>query len=184
MCLDLKKKCTNTNWGMAWLRKLAEKDLRVTVDGESRQNPVLFREASITEKCINIRTQKYSLGILPNSDSAWCPAPNRDRRFTSFCVYVLSCVWLFAAPCAVAHQASLSMAFSRQEYQSGLLCPPPADLPHPGIKPAFLGSPVLAGRFFTTSPPGKPTALYQHTLSHSHTPNQHSTKILPCSEVL
>ena len=90
MCLDLKKiNRTNTNWGMAWLRKLAEKDLRVTVDGESRQNPVLFREASITETCINIRTQKYSLGILPNSDSAWCPAPSLDMWFTFFCVCVL-----------------------------------------------------------------------------------------------
>ena len=50
-----------------------------------------------------------------------------------------------------AHQASLSMGFSRQEYWSELPCPPPGDLPHPGIKPASLGSPALAGRFFTTS---------------------------------
>ena len=34
-------------------------------------------------------------------------------------------------------------------------CPPPGDLPNPGIKPASLASPVLAGRFFTTAPPGK-----------------------------
>ena len=43
------------------------------------------------------------------------------------------------------------MEFSRQEYQSELLCPPPGDLPNPGIKPMFLKSPALAGRFFTTS---------------------------------
>ena len=36
----------------------------------------------------------------------------------------------------VAHQAPLSMGFSRQEYWSGLSCPPPGDLPHPGIEPA------------------------------------------------
>ena len=38
-------------------------------------------------------------------------------------------------PWTVAHQTSLSMGFSRQEYWSGLLCPPPGDLPNPGIKP-------------------------------------------------
>ena len=35
----------------------------------------------------------------------------------------------------VTHQASLSMEFSRQEYWSGLSCPPSGDLPNPGIKP-------------------------------------------------
>jgi len=43
------------------------------------------------------------------------------------------------------------MVFSRQEYWSGLPCSPPGDLPDPGIKPASLTSPVLAGGFFTTS---------------------------------
>ena len=51
----------------------------------------------------------------------------------------------------VAHQAPLSMGFSRQEYWSGLPCPPPGDLPDPGIEPTSLTSPALAGRFFTTS---------------------------------
>ena len=41
------------------------------------------------------------------------------------------------------HQAPLSMGLSRQEYWSGLPCPPRGDLPHPGIKPAFSASPVL-----------------------------------------
>ena len=45
----------------------------------------------------------------------------------------------------------LSMGFLRQEYGSGLLFPFPGDLPNPGIKPT---SPVVAGRFFTTEPPG------------------------------
>ena len=51
----------------------------------------------------------------------------------------------------VAHQAPLSMEFSRQEYWSGLPCPPPGDLPDPGIEPKSLMSPALAGAFFTTS---------------------------------
>ena len=53
-------------------------------------------------------------------------------------------------PWTVAHQASLSMEFFRQEYWSGLPFPPSRDLPDPGIKPTSLESPALAGRFFTT----------------------------------
>ena len=51
----------------------------------------------------------------------------------------------------VAHQASLSMGFSRQERWSGLPCLPPGDLPDPGIEPSPLLFPALAGRFITTS---------------------------------
>ena len=51
----------------------------------------------------------------------------------------------------VAHQAPLPTAFSRQGYWSGLLCPPPGDLPNPGSEPMSLMSPASAGGFFTTS---------------------------------
>ena len=51
----------------------------------------------------------------------------------------------------IACQAPLSMGFSRQEYQSGLPCSPPRDLPNPGMEPTSLMSPALAGRFFTTT---------------------------------
>ena len=51
------------------------------------------------------------------------------------------------------------MEFPKQEYWSGLPFPPPADLPHPGIKPEFLASPALAGRFFITVPHEKPNVL-------------------------
>ena len=47
-------------------------------------------------------------------------------------------------PVTAAHQASLSMGFSREEYWSRFPCPPPGDLPDPGIKPASLLSPALA----------------------------------------
>ena len=49
-----------------------------------------------------------------------------------------------------ACQAPLSMEFSRQEYWSGLPCPPPGDLPDPGMKPTSLRSLALADGFFTT----------------------------------
>ena len=57
----------------------------------------------------------------------------------------------FVTPWAVAHQAPLSMGFSRQEYWSGLPFPSPGDLPHPGIDLMSLISPGLTGEFFTTS---------------------------------
>ena len=58
-----------------------------------------------------------------------------------------------ATPRTIAHQAPLSIGFSRQAYWSGLLLSPPGrDLSDPGIKSA---SPALAGGFFTTEPPGK-----------------------------
>ena len=63
----------------------------------------------------------------------------------------LSHVQLFAALWTVAHQAPLSMGFSKQEYWSGLPCPPPGHLPNSGIKPTCLVSSTLAGGFFTNS---------------------------------
>ena len=62
-----------------------------------------------------------------------------------------SCVQLFAILWTGARQAPLSMGFSRQEYWSGLPCPPLGNLPNPGIEPSSLVSPALAGGFFTTS---------------------------------
>ena len=52
-------------------------------------------------------------------------------------------VQLFATPQTVAHQAPLSMGLSRQESWSGLPCPPPGDLPDPGIEPLSPASPAL-----------------------------------------
>ena len=49
------------------------------------------------------------------------------------------------------------MGFSWQEYQSGLPCPPPGDLPDQGIKPVSRVS-WIADRFFTSEPPAAATA--------------------------
>ena len=63
-------------------------------------------------------------------------------------------------PWTVACQAPLSMGFSGQEPLSGLPFPTLGDVPDSGSEPEALASPALAGRFFTTEPPGKPyTAL-------------------------
>ena len=80
------------------------------------------------------------------------------------CVYMLSCfsrVQHFVTPLTRAREAPLSMGFSRQEYWSGLPCPPPGTLLNLGIEPASLTSPALAGEFFfffflLLAPPGKP----------------------------
>ena len=71
------------------------------------------------------------------------------------CAQSLSCVWFFAAPKIVAHQAPSVMGFSRQEYCTGQPFPSPRDLPGPGIKSPSLTSPALAGGFFMTGQSGK-----------------------------
>ena len=77
---------------------------------------------------------------------------SEDNFLLLFVVVVqsLNCVQLFATPWTVAHQASLSVGFFRQEYWSGLLFPSLGDLPDPGIEPT---SPTLTGGFFTIEPP-------------------------------
>ena len=62
----------------------------------------------------------------------------------------------FATPWTAAHQAPLSVGFSRQEYWSELPFPSPGDLSSPEIEPM---SPALAGGFFTAEPPGFPYVI-------------------------
>ena len=71
--------------------------------------------------------------------------------FSACVLCCFSCVCLFATLWTVAHHIPLTMGFSRQEYQLGLPCPPPGDLPHPWTKPKSLMSLALACRFFTIS---------------------------------
>ena len=83
------------------------------------------------------------------------------------CACLLSCSVASNSPDSLgpldytAHQAPLSMEFSRQEYWSGLLLPSPEALPYPGTEPASL---ALTGRLFTTEPPGK--SLVDIVLEH------------------
>ena len=82
-------------------------------------------------------------------------APNKDFLREITCQWVLSrsvvsdSLWPRGA-----RQAPLSMGFSRQEYWSGLPCPPPGDIPNPGIEPR---SPTLQVDSLPTEPPGKPS---------------------------
>ena len=78
----------------------------------------------------------------------------KERKLKS-----LSCIQLFGTPWTVAHQAPLSVGFSRQEYWSGVPFPSPGDLLDPGIKP---GSPTLQADALPSEPPGKPKSHSKH----------------------
>ena len=62
-----------------------------------------------------------------------------------------SSVRLFVIPWTTAHQAPLSMGILQARTLESVAIPPPGDLSDPGIEPASLMSPALAGGFFTTS---------------------------------
>ena len=95
----------------------------------------------------------WSTGLPDALKYLWFDDWSVTNTFPWICTCVLSHfsrVQLFATLWTVAHQAPLSMGVSRQEYWSGLTCPP-GDLPNPRIKPASFISPKLTSRFFSTS---------------------------------
>ena len=81
-------------------------------------------------------------------------------------------------PWTAARQAPLSMGFSRQEYWSGLPCPPLGDLPNPGIKPR---SPTFQADSSPSEPPGKPknTGVGSLSLLQGIFPTKESDQCLP-----
>ena len=85
--------------------------------------------------------------------------------------------WFFATLWTTAHQAPLSMGVSRQEYWSGLLCPPPGNLPDPGIEPRCLMSPALAGGFFNTGTTWEAQNMYVCVYVYSNTKGDHVNRI-------
>ena len=101
--------------------------------------------------------------MLVSTQTQRCRIPHRREAgevsvfAVSWCVCALRHVQLFGTLRTVAHQAPLSMGFFRHKFCSGLPCPPPGDLPDLGTEPMPLMSPALAGGFFTTRAPGKPT---------------------------
>ena len=110
------------------------------------------------------QTQPPSLGMAFTTVS-----DSQGEKWVCMCVCVLSHVRLFATPWTVARQAPLSMGFPRQDSWSGLLCPSPGGLPHPGSETGFLRSPALA--FFTTVTPGKPrNVAYFHGKQNKQKP--------------
>ena len=89
-----------------------------------------------------------------------------EKKVELSSVKSLSRVRLFATPWTVAHEAALPMRFPRQEYWSGLPFPSSRVLLDSGTEPM---SHELAGGFFTTEPPGKPTLIYIYIHIYMHT---------------
>ena len=79
----------------------------------------------------------------------------------------ISYVQLFAILWTIAHQALLYMGFSRQEYRSGLPCPPPRDLPDPVIEPSSLYVSWIGRWVFTTGATWKAQYMSKVLLFHS-----------------
>ena len=84
---------------------------------------------------------------------------NKGPQQNKWHVCVFSSDLLFASLWTAAHPAPLSVEFSRQEHWSRLPFPTPGDLPDPEIKHTSPVPPALAGRFFTTAPPGCPLQI-------------------------
>ena len=119
-----------------------------------------FREA------VSLASDSFFLGLSWKEDklscvyyaySQKCPKPPispfspYERIFKIICVHVCSVTQSCLSLCdSMEGNPWKSMGFSRQEYWSGLPCPPPGDLPDPGIEPKSLTSFTLAGRLFTT----------------------------------
>ena len=109
-------------------------------------NPVLFTLGSLTASTPH-------LTFLDFSDS-WMLIEN----FTCRCAVLshFNRVQFFVTPWTRARQAPLSMGFCRQEYWSGLPCPPPEDLPDTGIRPSLLHILRWWAGSLPLAPPGKP----------------------------
>ena len=173
----------------AWCNAILHSSLDLSQDIKS--NPLGFVSISLHCLCTPAQSTVCAPGIpTPGPDrdagsktsfSKWFYASSLSFYLCIFCACVLSRVRLFAIPWTVAHQAPLSMGFSRQGCWSELSCSPPEELPDPRIGPASLWSAAPAGGFFATAPPGKPPSLTEdpQALDAHHSP-QHSLS-LSCS---
>ena len=138
-------KC-RTGWSSSWNQDCWEKYLLPQI---CRWHTVMAEsEEELKSLLMKVKEESEKAGFKLNIQRAKIMA---SAPITSWQMCVLSrfsCVWLFVTPWTVAHQAPLSMRFSRQENWGGLPFPSPGDLPNPRIKPM---SSVWAGGFFTTS---------------------------------
>ena len=100
----------------------------------------------------SISLNNGTLDVRVHSPGRVKQIPNKRDRSIHFCHVRMhakslqSCLCLWD-PMDRSLPVPLSMGFSRQEYRSWLPCPPPGDLPDPGIKPVPLMSPALGRQF-------------------------------------
>ena len=118
---------------LIWYETIAKvnvsKDVSLDVSKDVWYVKSCYLKNWVTKWFRKLRVTLFSIiiGILRNFNTVNMSVVNAQ---------LLSCVQLFATPWAIVSQAPLAMGFSRQEYWSGLPCPPPGDLPDPGIKPS------------------------------------------------
>ena len=126
----------------------------------------------VSEFCVNnCGGNCLSSSFMPSAEAAAPLVASLVLHCGSGCGSVRACVHakslqsclILCNPMDCSLPGSLSMGFSRQEYWSGLPCPPPGDLPDPGMdpgSPAFhedslplvlLGKPLSQGMFLQTS---------------------------------
>ena len=79
----------------------------------------------------------------------------------------------------VAYQVPLSMGFSRQDYLNGLPCPPPGDLPDPGIEPVSPVTPALQVDSLLLSQRGSPNKYAVYISNGIHVPNRNWQVSMP-----
>ena len=112
------------------------------------------------------------LGLLPGSCYSkqyctefivWCLEQCLTTESAECCWYLVAVISDFWTPWTVAHQASLSLRFPRQEHWSGLPFSSPRAVPGAGIECATA---ALAETFCTTEPPGKPRLNKYKLLLH------------------
>ena len=144
--VEVENPLVNTGDIETWVQSLGQKD-RLGEGMEIHSNPTV-REAWWAAVYRVTWTQTELRGLSVH---------HGNKYGGSFAVYVyvlssFSRVQLCVTLWAVARQAPLSMGFFQQEYWNGLPCPPPGDLPDPGIKPASPASPTLLVEFFITDP--------------------------------
>ena len=148
----------------AWWHQMLHAAMLMETSSEHARLEGLQEKTIFTHLCTPCPLHQCNRTLIDTINVEWIHS--RTRAVSSWCS--LMAFWLFLTgtyvhACKVAsvvsssvtlwtiaHQAPLPMGFSRQEYWSGLPCPPPGDLANPGIEPEYLTSLALAGRFFTT----------------------------------
>ena len=164
--------------------------LQVTAS-RSSEKPKISTNKSVQYFRVNSSKlqRKNNINLMKNT------LPRKKRDYNLYPMYLF--IYLFikssvscsvvsdsATPWTVAHQAPLSMGFSRQEYWSGLLFPSPGDLSNPRVEPGSLASPALAGRFFTNAPPGKPQQIQTATQTTTQQPQYREVFLLLLLDIL
>ena len=135
---------------------------RIRLKEKKRGCPAFLNPSLQSELTVQVTWQVYNyqeLHLFPEkneangTDPTWCVRGlNCIISAQHACVLNhFSHVQLFVTLWTIAHQAPLSMGFSRQEYRSGLPFPTPGNLPYPRIGPMSFVSPALACGFCTTS---------------------------------